>query len=404
MHNLSREQKIELVRLLEEKKRREHVFRYKTFFSSRYSWQKSFIASTKEYSQSALIAANRVGKTETATYIDAIHALGDYPEDWPGHKFEHAPLIWVLGYSGEKCRDLLQTPLIGTKTDASWIGGMIPGERILSTEAMPGTPNGVRTVYVRHKSGGTAKVQFWSYSQGQHALMGDNIDWFHIDEEPKDIDIYPQVLVRTATGDRGNGGRGILTFTPENGRTELVKSFMDTPGPAQVCMNVGWDDAPHLSEKIKAELLSSFPAHQRDMRTKGIPMLGHGRIYDLPEESITCQPFQCPDHFFVIDGQDFGWDHPQAHVQLWEDRDTDVIYLAYSWKARQKKADEAWRLVKPWAKNIPVAWPHDGLQDDVLDAVRYGYMMRRFARRLGDIRKPAEKKIPPPIRPISRGR
>lgn len=95
-------------------------------------------------------------------------------------------------------------------------------------------------------------------------------------------------------------------------------------------MNVGWDDAPHLSEKIKAELLSSFPAHQRDMRTKGIPMLGHGRIYDLPEESITCQPFQCPDHFFVIDGQDFGWDHPQAHVQLWEDRDTDVIYLAYS--------------------------------------------------------------------------
>ncbi|WP_244637021.1 terminase family protein [Pantoea agglomerans] len=164
---------------------------------------------------------------------------------------------------------------------------------------MTGTPNAVRSVYIKHKSGGTAKIQFWSYSQGQHALMGDSVDWFHIDEEPKDPDIFPQVLTRTATGDRGNGGRGILTFTPENGRTDLVIGFMDTPSAAQTCMNVGWDDAPHLSEKVKTELLASFPAHQRDMRTKGIPMLGHGRIYDLADDAIMCQPFPCPDHFFV---------------------------------------------------------------------------------------------------------
>jgi hypothetical protein len=59
MHNLSREQKIELVKLLEEKKRRESVYRYRGFYQSRHPWQKRFIASTKEYSQSALIAANR---------------------------------------------------------------------------------------------------------------------------------------------------------------------------------------------------------------------------------------------------------------------------------------------------------------------------------------------------------
>lgn len=364
MQNLSREQKIELVKLLEEKRRRENVYRYRGFYQSRHPWQKRFIASTKEYSQSALIAANRVGKTETATYIDAIHAMGDYPDEWTGHRFDHAPLIWVLGYSGEKCRDLLQTPIIGRKTDNGWEGGLIPGELITGVEAMTGTPNAVRSVYIRHKSGGTAKIQFWSYSQGQHALMGDSVDWFHIDEEPKDPDIFPQVLTRTATGDRGNGGRGILTFTPENGRTDLVIGFMDTPSAAQTCMNVGWDDAPHLSEKVKTELLASFPAHQRDMRTKGIPMLGHGRIYDLADDAIMCQPFPCPDHFFVIDGQDFGWDHPQAHVQLWEDRDEDVIYVAHVWKAREKKADEAWRMVKRWADGVPVAWPHDGLQHE----------------------------------------
>lgn len=364
MHNLSREQKIELVKLLEEKKRRDNVYRYRTYYETRYPWQKRFIANTREYSQVALIAANRVGKTDTATYVDAIHAMGDYPDGWTGHKFDHAPLIWILGYSGEKCRDLLQAPIIGRKTDNGWEGGLIPGELIVSVEPMTGTPNAVRSVYIKHKSGGTAKIQFWSYSQGQHALMGDSVDWFHIDEEPKDPAIFPQVLTRTATGDKGNGGRGILTFTPENGRTDLVIGFMDNPSSAQACMNVGWDDAPHLSDKVKTELLSSFPAHQRDMRTKGIPMLGHGRIYDIADDEITCQPFACPDHFFVIDGQDFGWDHPQAHIQLWEDRDEDVIYISHVWKARQKKADEAWRIVKPWAKDVPTAWPHDGNQHE----------------------------------------
>ncbi len=42
--------------------------------------------------------------------------------------------------------------------------------------------------------------------------------------------------------------------------------------------------------------------------------------------------------------------------------------------------------------------------DDVLDATRYGYMMRRFAVMMRDIRKPKEKKIPAPIRPVRRGR
>ncbi|WP_261640833.1 hypothetical protein [Erwinia mallotivora] len=136
MHNLSRAQKLELLELLEEKKRCNNVNRYKTYHGSRYPWQKKFIANTAEYSQVALIAANRVGKTDTATYIDAIHALGDYSDEWPGHKFDPAPLIWILGYSGEKCRDLLQTPLIGREIDGRWSGGLIPGDLIVDVESM----------------------------------------------------------------------------------------------------------------------------------------------------------------------------------------------------------------------------------------------------------------------------
>jgi phage terminase large subunit-like protein len=369
MTALSRGEQEELLVLLEEQERRALTYRYKTLYASLYDWQREFIADTATYSQVCLIAANRIGKTRTGTYADAIHALGDYPDDWEGHRFEHAPLIWCLGYSGEKTRDLLQAPILGRKVEGGFVGGLIPPEHIMGWESMSGTPNALRTVYVRQIGGGDvqagdAKIQFWSYSQGQHALMGDGVDWFHIDEEPRDPAIFPQVLVRTATGDQGRGGRGILTFTPENGRTELVIQFMDSPSPGQKCIQKGWDDAPHLTEKVKEELLASFPKHQREMRTKGIPMLGHGRIYDMAEDDIICQPFDIPRHFRVIDGMDFGWDHPQAQAQLVFDPEGDMFYVTKAWKKAQTKPIEAWGAVKSWAQGVPTAWPADGLQTE----------------------------------------
>lgn len=463
----------ELALLLEEKAARLAANRYRTVFAGLYGWQREFIAETALHSQCCLIAANRIGKTYTGTYIDAIHALGNYPEGWEGHRFDHAPLIWCLGYSGEKTRDLLQTPLVGRKNGDSFEGGLIPADRILGYESMTGTPNAVRTLLVRHASGDTARIQFWSYSQGQHALMGDAVDWFHIDEEPRDQAIYPQVLVRTASGDKGRGGRGILTFTPENGRTELVIQFMDNPGRAQFCMQKGWDDAPHLDAKTKEDLLSSFPAHQREMRTKGVPMLGHGRIYDIAEEEVTCAPFAIPPHFRVINGMDFGFDHPQAQLQLVHDTEGECFYVTKAWKKAGVSPAEAWGATKTWAANVPTAWPLDGLQtekgsgkqqkayytdagfdllgshatwpdgtngveaglfeirdlmlkgkfkifaglrdlldeflqyhrddkgkiskvrDDLLDAMRYAYMMRRFAVPYGDVGKSQEVVVTP---------
>lgn len=369
MSALSRREKEALLLLLQERERRQHAFRYRTFWKTLYGWQQQFIGYTKDYSQVLLVAANRIGKTMTGTYADAVHALGDYPDDWAGHVFDHPPLIWCLGYSGEKTRDLLQTPLLGQKHGPTFAGGLIPQEHILDYESMAGTTNALRSVYIRQVGGGDiqakdSKIQFWSYSQGQHALMGDAVDWFHIDEEPRDPDIFPQVLTRTATGDRNRGGRGILTLTPENGRTSLIIQFMDSPSQAQMYMQKGWDDTPHLSEKAKADLLASFPAHQREMRTKGIPMLGHGRIYDLAEESILCDAFEIPPHFFVIDGMDFGWDHPQAQVQLVEDRDNGMFYITRAWKGRHQKAIEAWGATKQWSENVPTAWPADGLQHE----------------------------------------
>ena len=360
---LTRDQKIRKIELLKEKKRRQADQAAFLQYQTLYDWQLRFNEATATHRACMLMAANQVGKTRTGTTIDAFHALGDYPDDWEGHKFNHAPVIWCLGFSGEKTRDLLQEPLFGRLQDGKWSGGLIPASRIVDWKAMTGTTGAMREVRVKH-SHGISTIKFWSYSQGQHALMGDVIDWFHIDEEPKDKAITPQVMTRCANGDKGRGGRGILTFTPENGRTELVVKFMDNPSEYEYIQRATWDDAPHIDEDTKKALLAMYPEWQRDMRSKGLPLLGAGLIFDISNKAIECEPFELPLSFIVINGLDFGWDHPQAHIQLWWDRDTDTYYVARAWKKSKALPEVAWGAVKEWAEGVPTAWPMDGLQTE----------------------------------------
>lgn len=360
---MNKAQKLEYAKLLEEKINRNKREKGLRVYRSFYDWQRKFNAATSEYTACALIAGNQVGKSRTGCNIDAFHLTGDYPEDWEGHKFSAPPLCWLLGYSGEKTRDLLQTKLFGRFIDGKFEGGYVPKDKIIDHKAMTGTPGAMREVRVQHEKG-ISVCQFWSYSQGQHALMGDVVDWYHIDEEPRDPTIYPQVLTRTLNGDQGRGGRGILTLTPENGKTELVISFMDNPSQGQYLQTATWDQAPHLNKAAREAILSQYPPYQRDMRSKGVPLMGSGLIYEVDEDSLKFKPFDYPDYWFVIDGMDFGWDHPQAHIQMLWDRDADVYYIVNAWRASKKQPFEAWHVVRPWAQYVPTAWPGDGLQTE----------------------------------------
>ena len=89
---------------------------------------------------------------------------------------------------------------------------------------------------------------------------------------------------------------------------------------------IGWDDVPHISAHDKAEMLEAYPAHQRDARAKGIPMLGAGAIYPIDEAIFTVDPFRIPDWWPRAYGFDVGWKRTAA---IWgaHDRDTDTVYL-----------------------------------------------------------------------------
>ena len=130
------------------------------------------------------------------------------------------------------------------------------------------------------------------------------------------------------------------------------------------CVQATWDDVPHLSRAQKASLWDAIPEHQRDARTKGIPILGSGRVFVAPEEKIVCEPFDLPRSFARISGVDFGIDHPFAAARCAWDRDNDVWYVTATYREKDATPPIHAAALRPWGTWVPVAWPHDGLNRD----------------------------------------
>lgn len=124
------------------------------------------------------------------------------------------------------------------------------------------------------------------------------------------------------------------------------------------------DDAEHYTPDQRDAIIASYPAHEREARSKGIPTLGSGRIFPVSEEQITVDAKPMPREFSRIIGVDFGWDHPFAAVEVNHDRDADIVYVTKAYRQREATPILHAAAIRPWGEWIPCAWPHDGLQHD----------------------------------------
>ena len=99
---------------------------------------------------------------------------------------------------------------------------------------------------------------------------------------------------------------------------------------AKITVFVTWNDAPHLSEAAKEAQMASIRPEQRASRTKGVPSLGAGAIYQVPEDDVKIPGFHIPDYWPRAYGFDVGWNRTAA---LWGARNPDtggvVIYDEY---------------------------------------------------------------------------
>jgi|TARA_B100000315_G_scaffold184695_1_gene173771 hypothetical protein len=93
-------------------------------------------------------------------------------------------------------------------------------------------------------------------------------------------------------------------------------------------------------------------------------MLGEGRVYALAEDIIREKAFKLPEHWPRIVGCDFGFDHPAAAVWLAWDRDADCVYVTDGQKSSGLTVSVHAAMLRSKGPDIPVSWPHDGLQHD----------------------------------------
>ena len=290
-----------------------------------------------------------------------MHLTGKYPSWWQGTRFNHANEWLVASTTNETTRDRCQKDLFGDPVDEKAIGtGAVPLDCIGEKIRKPGVPNAYDTVLVKHVSGGWSKVSFRAYEQGPKKFMGSRLTGgYWADEEPPG-EINSQ-LVR---GIFATNGVGLLTFTPEEGITEVVAQFMNDLQEGQALIRASWDDAPHMTPERKQLALAGIPAHERDMRSKGDPMVGSGLIFPISDETIMCDPFEIPPHWARINGLDFGWDHPFACANIAIDRESDSVYVYDGYRQSRTLPAIHALAIKKHGDWIPCAWPHDGLQHD----------------------------------------
>lgn len=322
-----------------------------------YPKQAEFHALGATIRERALIAGNQVGKTLCAAAEAAMHASGRYPDWWQGRRWSQPTAGWVASVTMEVSRDAAQRLLLGI-ADARGTG-MIPGESIIEIAKFPNVKDAATLVKVRHVSGGVSVISFKSYDAGREKFQGGTVNWVWPDEEPPE-DIYSELLTRT----NATGGMLFSTFTPLLGMSNVVRKFLMEPSSSRACVTMTLDDAEHYTPEQRAEIIASYPEHERDARTKGIPTFGSGRVFPVQESQIVVDAVALKPEWPRIAGIDFGWDHPTAGAWLAWDRDNDCVYVYADYSLREGTPLVHASAFRRHGATIPVAWPHDGLQHD----------------------------------------
>lgn len=379
----------QLMQALEEKA--EYIKFNRLEYFDPYEFQQKFLNS--HASEIALRAANQIGKTLSGTAWDAMDLTGRYPDWYEGVRYDRPVNIVVGCVNNDKTRDVLQKELFGDPIE--WeeeLGtGFIPLDCIGKIQKKRGVPDAFYNVRVKwHDADGNhdgwSKITFLAYEMGKSTWMAHKADVTHLDEEcPMDI------LEQAARSGIATGGRIRMTFTPENGVTNVVKLVandyeLHTAEWKDVC---GTDfeytakdgevykfkavrtlrgNLGHLTEDKIRSAAKKIPVHSLKMRMRGIPVMGDGLVFRFPEEQIKVQAMEFPEHFKFLDAIDFGGHsstaHPTAFGRGAYDPANDKIIIYDGFKITGKEIPEIAAVInmKPNTDIVPTVWPHDGMK------------------------------------------
>lgn len=331
---LSEQEQLDLIEALEIVARDQKYNKFQSYFPDSGDFRRElypkhiqFFNAGSEFLERAFIAGNRVGKTEAGAFEVTCHATGNYPDWWQGRRFNRPVLIWVGGDTATTVRDIIQKKLVGD--DINDMGsGMLPRDSIIKEKCKTrrNVPEALEILKIKCAFGGESTIVLKTYEQGRATWQGTEVDVIWVDEECP-MDVYGEGLIRLMT----TNGIMLLTFTPLQGVTELVMSFLDNSQETEsefkkYVQVVSWDDVPHLTQEIKDKMLASTPPQLREARSKGTPTVGEGLVYPIDPATVTVDDFPIPKHFKRLYGMDVGWNNTAA---VWGalDEANDVVYV-----------------------------------------------------------------------------
>lgn len=89
----------------------------------------------------------------------------------------------------------------------------------------------------------------------------------------------------------------------------------------------GWEEVPHITKEAIEEMWESCEPHLRESRSKGIPSLGAGQIYPIPERDFVLDSaIDLKPWWRYAAGMDVGWN---ATAVVWGayDADAGILYI-----------------------------------------------------------------------------
>lgn len=314
------------------------------------------------------LAGNRTGKTFAALMELGFHLTGYYPNWYEGYRIPFAPTVWSCAISLDKVSSVLQKGLFGDVTNGH--KGIIHNSLVVR-DKITKIKNTYHTIPIKHISGNHSLLEFKTFLQGESSFQSNRLHFIHGDEQMP-YDVYIECLARLMDVDGKGQGKIAVTAYPSGGVDQLVAHFMhrreliEKNGlkqeemyiipPEEIInrkfyMHASWDDNPHLTEETKETMRKAYKPHELEAREKGIPTIGEGMVYQIPESVFVIDPINIPSHFSCFNGMDVGWEDPTAVVMMAHDRENDVIYVYKEYKLNHQTPETHASLLAPQGLN-----------------------------------------------------
>lgn len=295
---LSRQEKIEYLKLLDEKERRRKA--NPLLYCQRHS--KQVEAHEAIQAIRALFWGNRVGKTEWGAM-----EVSEYATLHHKHRQMRAPFeIWAACPSFDVQEHTTQKKLLT----------YLPESEIEHIEYLRGR------IIKKMKLKNGVTILFKSYEQGREKFQGAGVRLIWFDEEPPH-DIWEESFVRVEAGQQLDV---ILTMTAVKGMTWVYDTiYLDTGNPDLFVSEAGWDDNPYLTEKQKEQMSRGLSENAIKVRREGKFVKRVGLVCAWWERSVHVKHYDNLDKSWTwYEVLDPGFSDPAAWLLIGVDHDNNV--------------------------------------------------------------------------------